>query len=276
MVRIKRWTGRFGNNLFQYAVARMVAERNNLFLDVVWPHDDILKVIPYSDYGRKIEPTVTINDQNYINDKNVAFRNFRSTGVIMDGYWQDSRYLFPIRDKVKSWFEPCTIPKSEGWVCHYRVSDYWLSQVSSVIDPSWYIDILRKENALKGDIVFVTEDPQDPCIKEIINKVATYFPNSFNVKSGNIKNDFNFLRSARNIICSNGSFSWWAQFLGDWDTCYLFSKWMRYHHNMDLKMPTANWVSGAFAENKEKQIEWDNKSVNGIERYWEGWKDEGR
>ena len=152
MVRIRRWIGRFGNNLFQYAAARLVAEKNGLYLETEWPHDDILKVLPWDNNGKRIEPKTEITEDTYEMDRQCIYRDFKNTGVIMDGYFQDASFYYPVRDKIKSWFEPCSCNKNtKDWVCHYRVSDYWMSSVSSVINPRWYEKILMREVGPKSE-----------------------------------------------------------------------------------------------------------------------------
>jgi hypothetical protein len=264
LVRIKKPIGRFGNNLFQYASARMLAERNGLYLDAQWWHEDILKVLPWNNKGKRINPSVEITDNEYIKNRNCLFGNFKNHGVVLNGYFQDSAYYYHIRDKIKTWFEPCTMPDTNEWVCHYRVSDYWMDRVGSVISPDWYVDILKNEKFSKVHIV--TEDIEDPCVRELSQRVGA------EIHQLGVKDSFNFLRSAKNIICSNGSFSWWAAFLGNWEKCYMFAPWMKFHHNMSLRFPGVRWIDGQFAENEKMKEKWTNFAKNGLENYWQDWK----
>jgi hypothetical protein len=268
MVKIERYVGRFGNQLFQYAAARMVAERNNLYLNADWPHNDILRVMPWNNDGNKINPVNRIDDEEYTNQRNCAYRDFRKTGILMNGYWQDANYYLPIRDKIKGWFEPCIYPQNhDDWCIHYRVGDYWCSRVDSVISPRWHIEILKKERAIGRKIYIVTEISDDPCVQELANAVKA------DIRHGSVKEDFNFVRSFDYIIGSNGSFVWWAAFLGDFKKCYMFMHHMRYHKNMYLRgVPNMCWVDGPFARNEKMRKLWDEKINNSLEGYWTDWK----
>lgn len=270
MVRIKSWTGRFGNNFFQYAAARVIAKLNNLFLETKWIHNDILQEVPWDNNGKKIEPSEMIDDDAYINNRECFYRNFSKSGVIMNGYWQDAGYFIPLRDEICKWFEQSMYPRNtEDWVCHYRVGDYWLPQVSSVINPNWYIKILHENKVLnKKKIYIVTECPDDPCVEKLANSVHG------EVISRSAKEDFHFLMSFDHVIGSNGSFSWWAMFLGRPKVAFMFENWMRLHHNMSLQgVREWNWISGDYSENKKMADIWTaelNKRT--VVDYWNGWK----
>lgn len=266
MVTLKRYVGRFGNNLFQYAACRLLSVKNGLKLEVDWPHDGILKVLPWNNAGEVVHDNIKnlefygerLNDPR---DRHILERYYRHSNVILDGYFQRADYFNKYRDIIKGWFEPCTIPRNEDdWVISYRVTDYWHPRVDSVIDPEWHISILDNEGYFSGSnkskVYIVTEDSGDPCVKYLQNKTGA------TIVSEDIKHDFNFIRSFDKIINANGSFSWWASFLGEQSKCYFFKKWMRYH-NLDLAgMIGGKAINGEFAENEDmKSMDWDG--------YWE-------
>jgi len=262
MVVINRWIGRLGNNLFQYAAARLVAKSNHLHLSTEWIHDNILKVMPWHNYNRRFDrPIVNINfcgdpvDNN--NDRVCLSGNHNNHKIIMDGYFQRSDYFNKHRDEIRIWFEPCIFKQNhEDWVINYRVSDYWHPKVRSVINPDWHISILENNDlfTLSGatNIYVVTEDPKDPCVEYLVKKT-----NATIISEGE-RHDFNFIRSFDNIINANGSFSWWASFIGTPKKNYFFKPWMRDHCLNLSQMNNSYAIDGAFAENPVMESkDWD-------------------
>jgi Glycosyl transferase family 11. len=257
-IRLKRYIGRLGNQLFQYAAARYVANRNNLFLETDWPHNDFLKVLPWQNNGRRIRsPIVVLNDMDGRANpqKNMLNGDFKNCCVELNGYYQDVSYFNNARESIRGWFEPCILGQNtKDWVLHYRVTDYWHKEVDSVIHPDWFIGILKSNGYFdnrNGDIVFlVTDDADDLCVKELKAKIGPYCLIS---KNNDPKIDFNFIRSFDRIICSNSSFAWWAAFLGRPKACFTFKPWMKYSKRNLADMVGATPVDGQFAINKEMQ-----------------------
>lgn len=255
MVEIRRWVGRFGNNLFQYAAARLLAQKNELHLATPWCHDDILRVLPFDNgggvYQHPVEEVFFVGDSmNNANDRYVLKRKYEKRHVIMDGYFQHAEYFNAHRREIQSWFEPCTMSQNtKDWIVHYRVGDYWHPRVQSVIAPSWHIGILKANGYFESGakLYIVTEIPDDPCVVELKNATQG------EIVRESVRDDFNMLRSFDNIICSNGSFAWWAAFLGRPRKCFLFKRWM-FLHCLDLMyMDGGIAVDGDFARNSEME-----------------------
>jgi hypothetical protein len=227
MVSIKKWYGRFGNNLFQYVAARLLAERNNLFLELEWPqyHDNVLHLINWENNGMKIlDPIEPVNDDTYLET--------HKNHIILDGYFQQAQIYNNYRDKIRSWFEPCIFPQNtKDWVINYRVSDYW--KWENVINYTWYIDILKLEGYFSSNekAYIVTEDPNDKMVIKLKNEINGEIVRA----EGHIqRSDFNFIRSFDKIINANGTFSWWASFLGKPRKNYFFKRWIRDYRSNSL------------------------------------------
>lgn len=258
MVTVKRWIGRTGNNLFQYAAARILAERNDLKLNVDWPFDDFIKVIPSNTgkigSGNKIEINDTCSSKPHVN---LLEGDYSGKNVELDGYFQNVDYYNVERYKIKSWFDLPKIDINQNdIVLHYRVSDYYSISVQSVIDPQWYLTCLRIKGwhvNSKKHIYIVTEDPTDLNVQFLAEKTKG------TIISSNPKDDFHFIRSFKTIICSNGSFAWWAAFLSEAEDIYTFKKWMKYHNLNLAYMDYALAVPGAFTYDSEKaNLNWND------------------
>lgn len=255
-VIVKRWIGRTGNQLFQYAAARYVAMRNNLYLETEWPNPNFLKVVPWNNVGDTCKhPEVLLTDLTGAGaQKNMLNGTFNQCRVILDGYFQDVAYFNNNREQIREWFEPCQMPRNtEDWVLHYRTTDYWHPQVDSMIEPEWYYRILKSNSYFDGKngdrVLIVTDDVWDPCVGELQKMIG----NKCHISDGNPKQDFDTIRSSDRVICGNSSFSWWAAFLGKPKVCFTFKSWMRFSPLNLANMAGATPVDGQFAANKQMQ-----------------------
>jgi hypothetical protein len=228
MVQIKRWIGRSGNCLFQYCAARIIAENNGLYLDVQWPFNDLVEVIPRVG-GKKVNDktfiTEIIDIRGGTAEGDLLQGDFKRRWVKMEGYFQNVHFYNNRRDEIRTWFNLPEIKRNtEDIVLHYRVGDYYWSRVASVIAPQWYDKCLHREGFYgnrRCNVYIVTEDPDDANVRHLINKTHG------KVIHGTSAEDFHFIRSFDRIIMGNSSFSWWAAFLGTPRTVYTFRNWMR-------------------------------------------------
>ena len=270
MVKIKRWIGRTGNNLFQYAAARLLAEKNGLHLSTIWPFTDFIEVYPDQNGIIVNSKPILIKDtaaQSSDPDVDLLSGYFKGQSVEMEGYFQNVHYYNIHRDKIRSWFKlPDQQRNTHDWVIHYRVSDYWCKQVDSVIRPDWHERILYANDFFnplcKKKCYIVTEDANDEAVKILLSRLD----GRGQIVSSNPKDDFNFIRSFDNIIIGNSSFSWWAAFLGTPKKLYTFKKWMRYCPLNLAYIDGANVTDGEYAHDQDR-------SNMDIKQYWKekGW-----
>ncbi len=202
------YTGRFGNNMFQYVMGRLLAHKNKLALKPNWPHNEIIK------------PTV---------DKYWA--HIYGGDIEISGFFQQACRYLPNRAMIKSWFPSYETANYKDIVIHLRADDYGKAHR---IHPQWFLDILARETFEKLVIVMSPIDP------EYLSYFYKYNPL---VQSGGIKEDFEFIASFDKIICSNSTFCWWAAFLSNASKIYTFKKWLP-DPNIDLCWSTV--VDGEF------------------------------
>jgi len=203
--------GRFGNNLFQYALGRMYAEDHGLQLMTAWNHDDIIKATEPKSGTCIQDPMRCIDDRNID-----SLFNLKLDGaVFFAGYFQQSRRYNQHRDRIKSFFElPKTEKNTKDIVMHIRCDDYGLGHR---IHPSWYIDILRQESF---DKLYIVMSPLEQDYLDFFKDFDAI------IVSEDVKSDFFFISSFDRIICSNSTFAWWAAFLGEPSKAYVFKKWL--------------------------------------------------
>jgi hypothetical protein len=234
--------GRLGNNLFQYTIARLYAERNGLHFATNWNNEEHFKVTKPATGVILHDDELVISDlkpvPNNIHGNYDEFSESRRRARFF-GYFQQSRWFVPHRDQIKTYFDlPMIEPNHSDIVMHFRADDYGSS--SSIIHPNWYLDILRRE---QFDRLYIVMSPVEM-------KFIDYFKD-FNpiVISSTVRDDFLFIRNFKKIICSNSSFCWWAAFLGDYDRIYTFPAWNRDEGGVRgvlFDLPHAIQIEGSF------------------------------
>jgi len=155
----------FGNNLFQYVFARLLAEKNNFILlspDI--PELGISKTesttISRGNYGEKLASPekslgmrkVTINDRNayaFFNEK------LMPAHYIISGYFEDYRFYKNHLEKIRSWFPQVEKTNSEDVILHMRLQNRLIQKGHHKhhITPQAFIDGLSNFNYKKIHII---------------------------------------------------------------------------------------------------------------------------
>lgn len=210
--------GRFGNNLFQFAAAKLTAHLLGLPIHNPLEPESFFNIFK-TEKNNTPQPFINFNDNNFkeliLNAKNKTYidhikNNFNGT-LYLNGYFQYSWAYGMFKDVVKDFF---TLPQTEinetDIAMHVRLGDFYFCHYNSgIISPEWYLNILKTKTFNK--LYIVVEQPTNKNEEEYLLKF-----NSFNpvIVSNTLIEDFNFLRKFKKIILSNSTFSWWAAFLG--------------------------------------------------------------
>lgn len=255
----------FGNNLFQYVCARLIAENNGLHLR----HKEIpemgiaLRDAPID----KSLPTLFVNDNNY---KKVLFTNdVKNCNVIVNGYFEDYKIVKPNIEKIRTWFPKIEITNKKDLILHLRLQNR-LIQVShnkNHIKADSFISAINRFNYDKLHIVTDAEKwdtytehdikkirdeiqigPNPPSnspwvdinqsleymnhlidsfkeLKPIVHCNGATTLKGSGGLRGDFMNDFNLIRSFNKIIVFNSTFSWWAAVLSGASEVAIFDPW---------------------------------------------------
>ena len=198
------WRNGFGNQLFQYALGRLIAQENNLQLT-------------YSEnLGRGCSLSFLENPKTYEN------------------------YI----DEIKSWFEPIEKTNLNDLVIHIRRGDNGDNINTSIEWYTYVMDKINYNNVYivtdepnHKDILFLIEKTNAKVFSEIdiINRGED--KNYVN----EIIKDFNFIRSFDKILFSNSTFGWWASILSDASEIYFNSDWQLRHKNGRVQLGKTNY-----------------------------------
>ena len=255
----------FGNNLFQYACGRLLAQKNNLSL-----RHAALEEVGISAETSPIDPslpTVYVNDSNY--KKALFTESFENQNVVVNGYFEDYRILRPHLDEIRTWFTPVEKTNNKDLILHLRLqnrliqvshnknhitADSFISAIQKfdydnlhiVTDAEkWTPYNLEDIEKIRHEIQIGPNPPTNsPWVEpeqslEYMNhlidgfsdlKPTVHCNNAETIKgSGGLRggfiDDFNLLRSFNQVIVHNSTFSWWAATLSGAEHVAIFNPW---------------------------------------------------
>lgn len=224
--------GRLGNNMFQYALGRIIAEHHGFgysFRPPVQratpPRGTLADFsgsfpkagfdLPGELYEYPVESYVIAKDPEWkgnIIDLNAILANRGRRCIRLSGYFQRYEYFAPHRETLRSWFKchtaPClhsNISSKDIVVTVRRGVDFGIHDW--LLPYSFYNTILSSLNDLGK--VFVCGVDIDRAFRR---KLAIYNPIYV---EGTPPEHFAFLQRFNRIILANSTFCWWAAFLSD-------------------------------------------------------------
>ena len=255
----------FGNNLFQYTYARLLAEKNNLSLihapiSTVGLQSATSGIDPYL-------PTLVVDDSNY--KKALFSDNLSGKNVIINGYFEDYKILKPHLEEIRAWFNKVPITNKKDLILHLRLQNR-LVQIShnknhitcgsfkkaiSMFDyerlhivtdaEKWTPYTIKDIEKIRHEIQIGPNPPSNsPWVDpeqslEYMNHLIEGFQDLDPIVHcndaetiqgsgglrGDFDQDFNLLRSFDQVIVHNSTFSWWAATLSGASQVAIFNPW---------------------------------------------------
>jgi hypothetical protein len=204
-----RYKARLGNNLFQYALGRIVAEQLGFELRAD-PIPGFPNTAQHVRGACHEGPEEVLAGQRIDLDGVLANRSPRR--VVLDGWFQRHEYYRPFREKIRDWLQfdaGIQVPDGNAEVVvNVRRTDY--VQLGWALPFSFYKEALERLNAGGGTIWIVTDDHRDPFFRQFGPAVRFFH--------GTGLQQLLFMSRARHLVMSQSTFSWWPTFLGDLET----------------------------------------------------------
>ena len=214
--------GRTGNNMFQYSVGRIVAEKKKYGLSFVNPMDStIFSMFPNT--NETIDGTTIRNDELIVGYDGQSVQDIdmdavchHAGGVLLQGYFQKHNIYLEHREQIKKWFlyDTSILNNKQNQydvVIHIRLTDYVSS--NHYIHPDKLYALYKSLDV--GSALVITDDRDSPLL-DIFRKDSTV-----DLEHSSVLQDFHYLSNCKRLIMSQSSFSWWASFLGNQESVYV-------------------------------------------------------
>ena len=204
-----RYRDRLGNNMFQYALGRIIAQELGFALvaDAIEGFSRTYDVIE----GRRTDTPVQVLNDGML-DLQAVLANRNTRRIVLDGWFQRLEYYASHKDRIREWFSfdlKDDIPCDADVVVHVRRTDY--------VDFGWalpfgfYREAIERSLPTDGKLVIVTDDPSD-----VFNRHFDEWRPKF--LEGSALQQMSYMCKAPNLIISASTFSWWPAFLGEHQT----------------------------------------------------------
>ena len=262
-------TNGFGNNIFQYVAGRLLSTFHNQELVVIPPSDDYyansdLELLNIGlsnsiNFGNCVD----VNDHNYFVffDKKYEDKNFK-----LKGYFEDFRFYFDNIDLIKSWFPKVKKRNDKDLVIHFRAGDrlFYKNEFDSKPKVESYLKAIDKFNFDRLHIVtdmkkwdYITTDELSsikfhksvPKEQSVDLHLAVEYFNSFIdgfskynpiMENRTIVEDFNFIRTFKNILFQHGTLGWWAAVLSDATKVGVYGPWRSWKGDKNKNLSEIN------------------------------------
>lgn len=194
-----RYKGQIGNRMFQYALGRILAEHFGYEFIAAAPAD-VFRIGRVEGKTYK-HPTERLEGHNIPLERIMANRAPRR--ILLNGYFQRAEYYVPFRNSIRQWYAVSGRDLRPGEVVlHIRRGAYL--QMGMALDLDYYTQALKE---VRPEILHVCGIGIDDAVRK---HLAPWKPVYSNAKP---MEDFAIMQSARTLIASNSTFSWWAGFL---------------------------------------------------------------
>ena len=233
------WRNGFGNQLFQYAYGKILAEEKNWKL--VHNGKGRICAVDLIEFGMIKDPQ-DIEKINSTHECQLLIDYNKTQAVELENPHFYSNHL----DKIRNLFPSVPKRDSNELVVHLRLGD----NGSNVYTPfEWYKKAIEDNNIQFTKMFLVTDEPNSPdALKFQQYYNADIFSTStiktLDDRANNIVetlNDFNFIRSFEKILFSNSTFAWWASVLSEAKEIYFNNEWQPNHYNGMIKLGETNY-----------------------------------
>ena len=269
--------GGLGNQMFQYAIGRHLAEKNRtaLSLDIstllkrdainYTPRNFELNVFnvkysklinkPSSSYFNKAYNklfTSTINEKGYNYDNQVLSNK---GNIYLNGFWQTEQYFIDIEEIIRKDFTFKATPNSininhikninavNSVSIHFRRGDYITNSSAvdfhGICEPEYYQNAINEiKNKVTNPHFFIFSDDVEWVQENFIIDNATIISNN---TASDAFEDMRLMAACKHNIIANSSFSWWAAWLNNNPDKIVIApkRWLK---NIEIDIIPVSWT----------------------------------
>jgi len=262
----------FGNNLFQYIAARLLAEQYELPLWITQP-PSASAISEFSKLGIDLNVTDSRQFRFIITERyyeEVARGDYPRRRMLLSGFFEDYRYFLPHLETIRSWFQPVEKRSGRDLALHFRTGDRLFMKEEFYEKPR-IADYLAAIERFDFDRLRIVSDlpvwkayteaelrsvnfhrsiPEHQAVplsesieylNEFVEGLSRFDPT---FRSTSPAEDFDYLRTFDNVLFEHGTLSWWAAVLGGASHVGVYGPWRpwRGESNRNLsEVPLDGW-----------------------------------
>jgi hypothetical protein len=237
--------GRTGNQLFQYAACRSVAERNgyNYHIDSGrWVGKELFDI----DFGHRDNIGIRWDYIEQWCQYNSDMWNIKD-GTMLHGYFQSEKCFD--NDKARQWFKLKPDSHTDELIAQYPIDQYCYINLrgTDVKELGCQKLSLDYYNLARNVVKSIVSDIKFIVITDDIPFGHEYFP-EYSVMTNSVKTDFTLLNRAKYVILADSSFAWWAAWLNENNFVVAPHGWLNVNVNKwlfspkDIKVNRFIWV----------------------------------
>lgn len=246
-------TNGFGNNLFQYNAARLLATFHEQDVVAVPPSPDYYGIEEFKKIGIelkvvKIPECLNVNETNFTHYFN---SNYKNSDFLVTGYYENYKYFKNNIELIKSWYPEAQKHNGNDLILHLRAGDrlFYANEYDSKPQALNYINAIKQFDFEKlyvvtdmpewktitvedlekmkfhvdvPDSARVTPQQSVDYFNSLVNGIAQFDP----IHSKNtVAEDFTLIRGFDNILFQHGTLAWWAAVLSDAKKVGVFGPW---------------------------------------------------
>lgn len=245
-------SGRMGNQMFQYSICRLVAEKKGYNFYIPGIGDPELSDSTEGHHLAKYFPNINlgIKDGNvlyrYVEDHNYQIYNDKIFNVpdntYIYGFYQTDKYYRGHEDEVRSWFTVEKDEQTDVILNKYNIEEYCYIHIRGtdykthnhwLLSKKYYSTAIDKIKEINPNVSFVI-------ITDDVEYSNEMFPD-IDAITNEMMVDFKLIYYSEYAIISNSTFAWWAAWLRDRKSTISPSNWLNYnkpelgYHPIDIK-----------------------------------------
>tara|TARA_Y100001963_G_scaffold155052_1_gene245201 strand:- start:521 stop:1348 length:828 start_codon:yes stop_codon:yes gene_type:complete len=246
-------TNGFGNNLFQYNAARLLATYHGQELTAVPPNSDYYGIEEFKKIGIPLISTEIPNCEivNEVNFTHYFNANYKKSNLLVTGYFENYKFFKNNIDLIRSWYPEITNHNTSDLVLHLRAGDrlFYANEYDSKPSGQNYVNAIEQ---FEFDKLFIVTDmpewrpigtdelenmkfhvnvPQENRVTpqqsvDYFNSLVESLDQFQPIHAKNsVAEDFSFIRGFNNILFQHGTLAWWAAALSDAQKVGVYGPW---------------------------------------------------
>ena len=226
--------GRFGNQLFQYWICRLIADnlKRPLYLHMCSGDPFMLTMFPNLKYDMLVNEGLYIPvdrppNFDWVSWANDVYNASYHEEIHVNTYAESYELVSKYEDIIRHYYySPRFLDNPDKTISiHVRLGD--LADHNAGVEGYLYFCVETAKSIRETDpnvgITIVSEEPSHSYTQKLINMLLECTANVMIMPATSIEDDFVTLRNSKYIIMQNSTFSWWAGFLANKDKTRVYA-----------------------------------------------------